>query len=321
MRTLQTHHHSCPAPSCRAPRGFTLVELLVVITIIGVLIALLVVALGAAQTSVQQAAIKTEISGVGQALKSLTTQYSTDYPPDFSVIVPLNKQQQIDRYLSRIFRNRNPLTDVPRANTDSRRGKVDLRPERLQFLDPSEALWLWLRGFSSDPQNPLFGRPTTPPELVERTPLFEFDKSRLKDTDGDGFMEYYPRYGQQQPYVYYANYNYLANFAKNPDISSQQLVCRLGPIPNALLLAPRPYLSTATVAIPNPTIKNHYAASDTFQIIACGLDGEFGFPVDNTNQNQWTAFAFPTGPYPDASKSHRDNITNFAEGTLESSMP
>lgn len=303
------------------PVGFTLVELLVVITIIGVLIALLVVALGAARTRVQQASVITEISGVGQALRSLTTQYSVDYPPDFSVNVPLTKQQQINRYLARMFRNRNPLTDVPRGNVDTSRMRAEPQPELFELLDPAESLWFWLRGFSTDPQNPLFGPPLTAPDLVERTPLFEFDKSRLMDLDGDGFMEYYPRYGSQQPYIYYANYNYVANFAKPPGVSSGQLVARIGPVSTALISAPRPYLSTATAAIPNPTIKAHYAAPDTFQIIACGLDGEFGLPVDNSNQNLWRAFAFPTGPYPDNNKLHRDNITNFSEGTLESAMP
>ena len=73
------------------------------------------------------------------------------------------------------------------------------QPQVLEQLDPAEALYFWLRGFTNDPQNPLFGPLGTNPDLVERTPIFEFDKTRLLDKDQDGWLEYYPRFAQERP--------------------------------------------------------------------------------------------------------------------------
>ncbi len=64
----------------RAPRGFTLVELLVVILILAVLIALLLPALNGALKTARNAAVGGEINQLAQALASFKTQYG-DYPP------------------------------------------------------------------------------------------------------------------------------------------------------------------------------------------------------------------------------------------------
>ena len=45
-----------------------------------------------------------------------------------------------------------------------------------------------------------------------------------------------------------------------------------------------PYLSTLASAQPDPTIKAHYAAPDTFQIICAGMDNDFGLQVGNSNR-------------------------------------
>ena len=313
--------------ACARRAGFSLVEILVVITIIGVLIALLVVALGGANTTVQQAAVTAEIEGFSQGLRKLTTDYNVDFPPDFSANPPgVTNRQVIDRFVSRIFRNRNPQTDVPRQAGGG------MQPLLLENLDPSEALWFWMRGFSNDPQNPLFGPLNiTDPAQVERTALMDMQKAQLRDEDQDGFMEYYPKSGSQMPLVYYVNSNYVRAFV-SPESNMRAL--RFSSInAAAALIPPRPYLSTTTVTLPNPWIRQHFAAPDTFQILACGLDGEFGTPIDNSSipaqpapgaasagtPGPHVAFAYPTGPYPE--KAHLDNITNFAGGTLESDLP
>ncbi|MBN01944.1 MAG: hypothetical protein CMJ77_22790, partial [Planctomycetaceae bacterium] len=202
-----------PRSARRKMVGFSLVELLVVIVIIGVLIGLLIPVLGIARASVQQSAITTEVATLSQALESFNTQYNAGYPPDFTGPIAVgNSAVQpdltvINQYLGRLFRYRNAQQDVPIDN-----------PQALKYLDPSEALVFWLRGFTDDPAHPLFGSPQA--QLVEkqggvavqRNPIFEFDETRLLDKDGDGFPEYYPRYAQDLPYVYLAHYNYLAAF-------------------------------------------------------------------------------------------------------------
>lgn len=298
----------------RRSSGFTLVELLVVIAIIGVLVGLLIVALGVARASVQKSATVTEVNQLGQALRALKTNNGTEFPPDFSVHVTQTgvpaKRQAIDQFLSRIFRYRNPQTDVPRQIGGGP------QPQLLEQLDPAEALYFWLRGFSNDPQNPLFGPLGVNPDLVERTPVMEFDKSRLLDKDQDGFLEYYPRFAPERPYLYYVHYNYVFNFAKQPT----DLAYNIGTMGVAgQQLAPRPYLSTQVAAQPDPTLKAHYAAPDTFQIICAGMDNDFGLQIANSSPTDYVPFSFPTGPYPD--KAHLDNVTSFAEGTLEDALP
>ncbi|MBI1323883.1 prepilin-type N-terminal cleavage/methylation domain-containing protein [bacterium] len=65
--------------------GFTLVELLVVITIIGLLAGLLLPAINGAVRSAKEAAVSSEISLLDQALASFKTRYG-DYPPSFVVL-------------------------------------------------------------------------------------------------------------------------------------------------------------------------------------------------------------------------------------------
>ncbi len=65
--------------------GFTLVELLVVITIIGLLAGLLLPAINGAVRSAKEAAVASEISLLDQALASFKTRYG-DYPPSFVVL-------------------------------------------------------------------------------------------------------------------------------------------------------------------------------------------------------------------------------------------
>ncbi len=70
----------------RGPRGFTLVELLVVILILAALIALLLPALNGALRAAKNAAVGGEINQLAQALASFKAQYG-DYPPSRILLV------------------------------------------------------------------------------------------------------------------------------------------------------------------------------------------------------------------------------------------
>ena len=64
-------------------RGFTLVELLVVITIIGLLVGLIVPAVFGVQASFNRAAVKFEVQALNDAVENYRSKHG-DYPPDGS---------------------------------------------------------------------------------------------------------------------------------------------------------------------------------------------------------------------------------------------
>lgn len=277
--------------------GFTLVELLVVIAIIALLAAILIPVAFRATIAAKQAVVATEVGEISKVLEQFKTQYGS-YPPDFSG-APAQDGPQIDQFLNRNFRTRNPAVDLPmNPATHALYASWTAVPG----LDPSEALFFWLGGsppdptttssggFSKDPLRPKVG-------AGDRTPMFAFDKARLKDVDADGFLEYYPQ-GINKPYVYLCSTNYMVS--GNPTLSL--------PITTGDVV--RPY---RTVFNASP-VQQNFVNDTTYQLITAGLDSEFGLPTDATNTN-----LYPAGPYPDT--RHRDNITNFAGTALENKLP
>ncbi len=69
-----------PGTKGQGPRGFTLVELLVVIVVLGILIALLLPAINSAVKTARNAAVLAEINQLSQALENFKAKYG-DYPP------------------------------------------------------------------------------------------------------------------------------------------------------------------------------------------------------------------------------------------------
>lgn len=257
-------------------QAFTLVELLVVIVVIAILVALLVPTIGAAMYAARNAQIGIEISNLAQAIEAYRTKNGS-YPPDFASTDPAVIKQQIDAHLARNYRYRNIAMD-------------QLTAEQLSSLDPSEALYFWIRGLSKDPKRPLTGG-------GDRVG-YDFKQAQLADNDGDGFPEYYVR-NCEVPLVYIHNQSYGA--VGQPANILQILNGRF---------AIRAY--AAEVGADGVSVAR-FVDPEKYQVICAGQDSEYG-----TNGSIQPV-------YPDAlgyTEADEDNLTSFSEGkTLEDATP
>ena len=86
---LTTHHSpltSAHSPLTKPRKGFTMIEVLMVVIIIGILIALLLPAIQGAIRTAKQAAVQSEVNALAQALASFKSKYG-DYPPSRVLLV------------------------------------------------------------------------------------------------------------------------------------------------------------------------------------------------------------------------------------------
>jgi prepilin-type N-terminal cleavage/methylation domain-containing protein len=278
----------CPAPGPWPPapgprsRGFTLVELLVVITIIGVLASLITVAALEVKKMAKNAVMKMEVVQMDQALNAFKEKFGA-YPPDS----PGNNNANVMQFLAVAF---------PRYSGT-------WPPSGVSFtLSPSNALPFWLggavgasgqpNGFSSNPTNPFDSNPS------RIGPFFSFDTSRMYGGSYFVGAGYFPNNGlgsgttTNSPYVYFCSQSgsYSQSSSCNTFCSNLQTQATIWPY----------------TLSPSGT---NYVNPNTFQILCCGLDGQFG------TYNQYPP---PPGNTP---KNELDDITNFIKGaTMQSDM-
>ena len=301
--------------------GFTLVEMLTVIVIIGILAALISAATIYARAQAREAAIYAQIKQMEAALMEYKNQYG-EFPPDFWGLHSNdpNIQAQAQQELRRHLRKRWPryaagadpvtqfVTDLSALGMDATK------------FDAATALVFWLgglpeeppvsggtyvpAGFFADEEHPFqFGRPRT-------GPLFEFDPKKIGygDLDNDNsvdFVRYYPEGPAAPPVVYFRSKKDPATGRSGYAVNG--VIAHFEHTVDDVAVA---YLDGGTVSA-TPAWRN----PDTFQIVHPGLDGMFGGPRTINDPTTWpvtiTGARFTQGDY--------DNITNFA-ARLESEI-
>ncbi len=315
-----------------ARSGFTLVELLVVIVIIGILVGLAIPAINMVRRRALATRIGMEIKQLESAVEAYREKYG-DYPPDFSSFAVV--ERHVRKVWPRIAQNEfNAFVAVAWPNGINQPSAVD----------PAEALAFWLGGFSNDPRRPFFGKggPFILPSGAsipngvrineERNKgVFEFDQGRLTmaaasgagrlSTDGDNdVFPVYPPSGKKAPYVYFDARTYFD--ATRPQAFQHTFYT------HSLYGTVAPYGSDRmkTNPTPPPARLPEWMNPTSFQIISAGLDDHFGRYQDVSRQLK----LFPSGRvFANGSVGptgytleDEDNISNFSDGRqLKDLMP
>ena len=286
--------------------AFTLLELLIVISIISMMIALISPALMSVTRRAKEGAAFGEIMGLSNACDSFKAKHGV-YPPssitlyerwqDWSLPAARPHKALIRRIFGTEFdfENRDPATNVPR-NRDINGNGIDT--ETL-VLSGSECLVFFLggmpekngalfevTGFSSNRRDPFSRVGSSRDKFFAR-----FDNGRLIDTNGNGMPEYVSQYQSDQttsPMLY---------FSLTRTSRYEPTDC-----PGTLTSV---YMRSPSIAW----------MPDSFQIVTPGYGGEYGVGGEYASDAANVQLAFDPDPAKNR-EPERDNITNFSGGRL-----
>jgi prepilin-type N-terminal cleavage/methylation domain-containing protein len=335
--------------SIRRP-AFTLVEMLVVISIIGILAGLITAGAMSAIKKARVTTITTELSQMDMAAKSCRDQFGA-FPPDGSIPKNYNDDPNtgipgIPDDFERFFRRAFPRADL---QSELLKLKNNLMVPNINFYGPPDnynpqtAMVFWLGGMPEDlydqnritnklslnPKSRLIGFSKNPlcPLSDNSTsrigPFYDFQSSRFKDPMPDPkdlsksltfFRAILPPVNTptDRPYTY---------FRAESSQRYQEYVYFIPDPPNLPtpvlkidVSGAKPYWNVQSKGFLNPS---------SCQILCAGLDGEFGachaFPT-GTWQNK--PVFYDTSDEPNTyNPANLDDQANFLQGTLKDAEP
>jgi prepilin-type N-terminal cleavage/methylation domain-containing protein len=244
--------------------GFTLVEILVVITIIGLVAAIALPAIGQALARARNAAIKTEIDMLHMAVMNYRNEYGS-FPP--SGTTGLAATDPAGRHLLRLFPRMSSGTVTHQLQNTTYQNVGNTPALTTGTIHPANALPLWLYGYTNNPTLPVLTAGTPP---LPRAKMYDFDTARLSGTAVvaayNPRMQYFPAGKPASPYVY--------------------ISAPYGTISGGT--------STTTFTVTSNSTSNVYAAvvnsvsgtffnPDTFQILSAGRDEQWNTDDDLSN--------------------------------------
>jgi general secretion pathway protein G len=293
-----------------ARRGFTLVELIIVIAIIALLVGLLLSGVQVVRKKAAEVQVRNDISQLSTALGSCRTDLNLTYVPSYFVLKENNNydltdpaQKRTVTLLKQMFGSRINLQLITDPNPQPGtwpdwNGDGVFGGDTAYVLQGYQCLVFFLggipnppgagapgcTGFSADPTNPTL--PQTSPATQRKGPYFEFAPARLV-RHNNNFFHYLDRYDKKQPYAYFSSAR-KGNDYNDTDCSDLSLY---------------PYRDPS----------GRYINPSGFQIISAGRDGVFG----NTGASP-TAWDPAQGWQGNASvpKTWYDDVANFSSVTL-----
>jgi prepilin-type N-terminal cleavage/methylation domain-containing protein len=279
------------ADQCYQRRGFTLIEMLVVIGVVVVLVSLLVGAGAKAVSTARDAQMALEVSQLAQAIETYKRTLG-DYPPSFAELDVDDADQDGNRteslYLVRPAASvleRHLRKCYPKCSDQDRTWLYSklLDGSGMPALTGDEALVFWLALTINDERSPFTGA------SGQNRRHYSFDEDRLTDEDGDGFPTYTAKYAKDRSFVYFDSRTYKSHSPATHAVKEAQ-----------------PYVQDQA---------DKYVNERTFQVLCAGQDGEYGSPADQMDLATGAAISpkrFKTGVnYTDADG---DNLANFSEG-------
>lgn len=300
-------------------RGFTLIEVLIVITILAILVALLVPALGGAQTRARIVQVKSDISALESAIAQFKSDFSSVEPPSGIILYEDKDDWTTNANNAAVARSRSIIRQLwPQYDFSLDRDiNHDNDTSDVFDLGGSECLVFFLggtiavddtngngyrdgtekvyhNGFSKNPADPFRAGGN------RQGPYFEFRNDRLMESPANpGFFAYRdPWPSQTAPYVYVSSYG--GKGYRVADLGTGGLS--------------HWYLQGTSATSPA-------WMATKYQIISPGPDGQYGIggpfqPTQSVAMPAWTR-ATPAGSWTiDQRSPEADNITNFHTGRL-----